>query len=245
MRFLDIFEAVAPTHNRRSLRRVWWPLAGIAAAILFAARVHGIPRSPTSENSTPDLARVAEWVLATGAPTVVRANVATKLGLPNSDLAVTQRALRPLGSTITEVFAVPHTSRDLAVVARTDESTGASFVWLASASRGIQAAVSIDQILGVQRVERGAEQSAVFARSVAFFFARARADASPSVPTAAEDNMRPPSPPAAWPTPAFSLPSNQRPFASETAALFAAPWVVPVIIGTLYFAAQPVRRRRN
>lgn len=148
--------------------------ACVRSAVTFFAVLHGAVASlPPSGHSAPEqeLARVVEWVLRTGVPTVVRANITRPAGLGDSDVAVRERGFFVQGRQYTDVMAVATELRDVVILARVDESDGSATAWRTSRSGKLEATVSFMPPAEPTLIEPSAIQNAEFEALKRYFTA--------------------------------------------------------------------------
>ncbi|HEY5075068.1 MAG TPA: hypothetical protein VII34_10260 [Pyrinomonadaceae bacterium] len=109
-----------------------------AATILLTADVN---RGSTSTQAhEPD--ELVKWVFETGKPAIMRARVATSLGVGDQDISVTERGLRVIGEETTHVIGVrlgpDLTTVDFIFLAQVIEEDGSGIVWKCSALGQLQ-----------------------------------------------------------------------------------------------------------
>ena len=103
-------------------------LAAIAIALLLTPVARA--SVPRAGEATP-LKPLAEWLLRTGKPSVVRSRILEAMNLPALDMPVRERGFRHEGERITHVCSICTASgySDLIFFAQVDESNGSATVW--------------------------------------------------------------------------------------------------------------------
>ena len=195
-----------------------------------------------TDASRAPLKVVQEWVRDTGAETVIRGNILRPMGLPAADLRVRERGFRRSNEVLTHVCAVPTSAFDDSVFfAATDETDGSAIVWRASVAGDLLSTVRFAG--GVAIRVSDAEFKDAFNTERAYFVEQASAAnsrANKSIPPVmspqTQSVTRQPNSVSGKPPTAFPR--------HDWVVIATHPWVVPVVIGFLIYAARPIKRRR-
>ena len=130
-----------------------------------------VPSEPRARGVKP----VAEWVLKTGAPTVIRGHILRAMDLEDTDVAVKQRAFRKTGELLTHVCAVSIGPDDgeLIFFSLVDERDGTAVVWRTSSAGEVVSTVLFAG--GVATRVPDVQFRDEFAREKMYFFEKMRA----------------------------------------------------------------------
>ena len=150
-------------------------------SVLLCAADASVP-VPDAVPQVEELAPVVDWVLKTGATTVVRANITRAAGLGDSDVAVRERGFYVRGRQHTDVFAVATDRSDVVIIARVDESDGSAIAWRTSKSGKLEATVLFVPPAEPIRVWPSAEQKADFELAKRYFAGMMRIKSAPPQP---------------------------------------------------------------
>jgi hypothetical protein len=211
----------------------------VLGSIAFCASAYS-SRQPAFSTS---LSQVGEWVEQSGKSTVLRGNIAEKLGFWNIDLPVHERGFRITGEQLTHVCSTPDLPefRDNVFLAQVDENTGDAVIWRAKRNGDLLMTAQFTGGLA-KTVPNETEQTA-FAAEREYFLKKMRADIFRNNPAPADTPLASPIPlqPAAAPT--VKTPSRRLSFPSEITVFLLYPWVIPVAIVALLMGAC-VRSKR-
>ena len=193
-----------------------------------------------TDASRASLKVVQEWVRDTGAETVIRGNILRPMGLPAADLHVRERGFRRSNEVLTHVCAVPTSGFDESVFfAATDEADGSAIVWRASVAGELLSTVRFAG--GVAIRVSDAEFKDAFNTERAFFVEQASA-ANSRVNESPSAMSRQTQPVTRQPNNVSSNPARAFP-RHDRLVIATHPWIVPVVIGFLIYAARPIKRR--
>ncbi len=202
----------------------------------------------------PSISSLKSWVRATGKPSLIRGIVAEQLGLPAADLAVIERGFRKEGEQFTHVCSIGAAPLpELLFLASVDETSGDAKIWRVNTKGDVVATV-----LFSNQSARQIQNSSIdteFRSEMAYFLAKAPASAALIPEKPLSDKGK--SAPADFKTTALLVNSGakappafipRRPPSSRSAeliALFATPFVLPIVVLILVIGAVPVSKRRD
>lgn len=137
--------------SARGMNRKRLIVTTVCAVVAFAGmgwlQLRNARASVASDSQPSGFHGLLNWVVTSGKPSVIRANVAAVLGLGDKDKAVIERGFRRSGDSPTHVFAVIADDLDVvssAILGVLDESTGAGTFWHASRDGILVRTVVID-----------------------------------------------------------------------------------------------------
>jgi hypothetical protein len=219
-------------------------LAFVIGIVVLASTIL-CPRAYSSREITfqRSLSQVGEWIDRSGKITVIRANIAEKLGLQNVDLRVHERGFRIRGEQFTHVCSTADLPgfQEIMFLALVDEATGDAVIWRATRTGDLVRTARFEDGLA-KTVPNETEQTA-FAVEKEYFLKRFRAETF-------RNNPAPPYTLQATPRPLelaveanVRTRSRQATLPSEITVLLLYPWVIPVVIAALVMGACVKSRR--
>ncbi len=177
-----------------------------------------------------------QWALQTGKPTVMRGVIVRAMGFPDRDIEVRERGFQMRGETLTHVLAAPIDAAhdDALFFAVTDERDGSAVVWRSS-TRG-ETTKTVRFADGVAIQAPTATSAAAFGAEVNYFRRK--------MTEVADNNMQNDGTPTAPPAVSSrATPLRPQVLSSERFVLAMFPWMAPVIVGFLVYAARGSVRR--
>jgi len=214
-------------------------LAFIVITLVWIAKVGAsIEANHNKTGLSAEISLVAQWVIRTGKPTVVRANIAEGLGVANSDIPVRERGFRAEGERLTHVCAVGNGSafENLVFFSNVNETDGSAMVWQTSNSGAVLSTVVFDGKV-VENVPN-AQFSAEFRPELKYFQRKARSANFPEDTHIKSHNTG-----IRSQDPTSHLPPCV-PLKLETMVLASSPFVLPAIVLILVASASSGRERR-
>lgn len=189
------------------------------------------------------LSQVGEWVDRSGKITVMRGNIAEKLGFQNNDLRVHERGFRIAGEQLTHVCSTTDFPgfEEIIFFALVDETTGDAVIWRTTRNGDLVRTARFEDGLA-KTVPNETEQTA-FAAEKEYFLKKVREEAVQNNP-APPDTLQA----APWrsePPADAKVRARVRKAAlpSEIMVLLLYPWVIPVAIAALVMGACAKSRR--
>ena len=122
----------SPLSNRDIAGATSWLRAFVVLLLVAPSLAASIPKTI----QPPALKALSEWVLRTGAQSVVRSHIVEVMDLPAMDMPVRERGFRVTGETMTHVCSVSTAPgyADLLFFALVNEDDGSATIWRTTTS---------------------------------------------------------------------------------------------------------------